>query len=218
MKKYLTVNKETYDKIGEQYYQRLKNPSKDEYMPDDIVKFIFDEYNLHYHQNPHKVLELGPGSGGIINSFAKRGCVTCAIDISSNMINYAKKTSGDTIFIQEDILSCRSFFDKEFDVIYAGAFIHLFTLKDEAIILSKIKSWLTDKGVLFINTTLSDKSVEGYFIKDDYAGENKRYRRKWERTELLVFLNGLGYNILKESIWNEMSRNKKWINIILNAK
>lgn len=218
MKKYVKANMRAYDILGEQYYQRMKNPSVDEYIPNDIVNDILSKYYEQFGRYPKKVLELGSGSGGVISCFAKKGCITCAIEISANMINYAKSVSDDTIFIQEDILSCSSIFKKEFDVIYAGALIHLFSLEDEAMILSKIKSWLTEEGVLFINTTLHDKSEEGYFIKEDYSGEIKRYRRKWEKTELILFLKGLGYKVLNQVIRNEKKRRKEWINLLLNVE
>lgn len=217
-KEYVEANENAFDKLADQYYKRMKNPLQDEYTPEAIVNDIFYEYNKQYQRDPAKVLELGPGAGGVIRTFADKGCSTYAIDISEKMINYAKTVSPNTVFIKDDILSCENIFKQKFDIIYAGAIIHLFSLHDEQVILCKLKQWLTENGVLFMNTTLHDKSEEGFLVKEDYNGKIKRYRRKWERNELLEFLDRLGYQVVREILKDEKERNKTWINLFLIPK
>ena len=57
----------------------------------------------------------------------------------------------------------------QFDIIYAGALIHLFKESDAHNVLNKFQQWLKTTGVLFINTTISEVTEEGFYYKNNYS-------------------------------------------------
>jgi len=105
------------------------------------------------------------------------------------------------------------FLTGEFDIIFAGAIIHLFPKNDAQKLLSYIYTWLKPDGTLFINTTINIESEEGYLTKHDYKGGIKRYRKKWTETEFEKFISGQ-FVILKTLYTDELNRNKKWLGYI----
>lgn len=218
MKKYVKKNCQVYNRLALEYLYRINHKSDYEIdfcaLVDRIIKCYLDQF----HKLPVKVLELGPGVGAVLKGFDERNCRTAAIDVSSKMLEIAQKKSPNSLLILEDILSFRCFFEEQFDIIYAGAFLHLFSYNDAKRILNKVYKWLSEDGIFFLNTTLHTASKEGVFCKDDYGLKLKRFRRKWEKKELLNFLDENGFEIIDMFENVESDRNKHWINLFLIKK
>lgn len=218
MKNYVKRNCLAYDMLAYEYRDRIRYKSAYEIDFAILVDRIIACYHQQFRRSPGKVLELGPGAGAVLRHFAEHDCNTIAIDISAKMLEVAQKESPDSILILKDILSFQCFFDEQFDIIYAGAFLHLFSYNDEKRILSKVRRWLSKDGIFFLNTTLHGVSEEGMYLKDDYGMRLRRFRRRWEKNDLLYFLDDNGLRVIDSFENIEKDRNKHWINLILMKK
>lgn len=211
MKEYLKTNKRAYDKLAKEYKERLKSYKTSE----PIILAPFIKY-LKENFKGVRVLELGPGSGLASSFLNKAGFETTAIDISKNIIKVAREVSPKTNFIHADFLTY-DFSDLKFEGIFAKAFIHLFPKEDAIKVLKKIKDLLIKNGVVYIATTLHERSKEGFFEKEDYNKRVKRFRRKWEESDLIITIREVGFEIIKKRYYEEKEKSKKWIDFFLRA-
>lgn len=218
MRDYVRRNRKIYDTLAVKYLERIENKSVYEIDFDCLVNYMIKYYSKTYERFPAKVLELGPGVGEVLKIFDERGCYTTAIELSQKMANVAKKNSPHTVFILKDILSFNNFLFEQFDVVFAGAFLHLFSIEDEKIILRKVKNWMSGESLFCLYTTLHEKSEEGIFPKDDYGVHIERFRRKWNKNDLCNFLMDNGFKIMDSFENYEVDRKKQWINLILRKK
>jgi len=101
----------------------------------------------------------------------------------------------------------------QFDIIYAGALIHLFKESDAHNVLNKFQQWLKTTGVLFINTTISEVTEEGFYYKNDYSLKVKRFRRKWKENDFKYLVKKY-FKIEKTLYTNEIDRQKIWVGYI----
>ena len=212
MKEYIRINRESYDTLYEEYDKRANARAikKSEYEESEeslgmpilnLAKQSFSQIS---------VLEIGPGSGEMSAFFEKNGCRTIAVELSPKMAEIAKIRSPNTVFLVADILET-DFLNNQFEIIYAGAIIHLFPLNDALELLRKVHLWLKPNGFLFINTTLHDISFEGFEEKTDYGITIKRFRRKWCEEELISALKEYGLKIITRMSTFEQDRRKRWI-------
>ena len=123
---YISVNRTAYNKLSRQYLQRSAYKSEFETSSGEIIEQIMKFRTL---SSGSKVLEIGPGSGEAIAYFSSQRAETVAVDISDKIIEIAKKRSPKTTFINSNILEV-GFLPGEFDIIFAGAIIHLFPKND----------------------------------------------------------------------------------------
>lgn len=215
MKDYVRKNRKIYDALAVKYLERIENKSIYEIDFGCLVDYIIKYYSEIYGRSPEKVLELGSGVGEILKTFDERGCYTTAIELSQKMANVAKKNSPHTVFILKDILSFNNFLFEQFDVIFAGAFLHLFSIEDEKEILRKVNKWMSEESLFCLYTTLHEKSEEGIFPKDDYGVHIEHFRRRWNKSDLCNFLTDNGFEIIDSFENYEADRKKQWINLIL---
>lgn len=101
---------------------------------------------------------------------------------------------------------------ESFDIVYAGAFIHLFHKKISIQILAQFYKLLRDHGILFINTTVHEVSAGEFLQKTDFDGEFKRFRRHWSEEELRGALEDANFHILRR-LYREV-RQKRWVGFI----
>jgi ubiquinone/menaquinone biosynthesis C-methylase UbiE len=212
MKEYIRVNRDSYDILHKEYNRRANARSikKSDYeeSAESLGGPVLSRAKLRF--KTISVLEIGPGSGEMSSFFDKNGCRTMAVELSPKMAEIAKNRSPNTIIILGDILETE-FCENQFEVIYAGAVIHLFPLKDAIELLKKIYNWIKPNGFLFINTTIHSVSDEGYEIKLDYDIKIKRFRRKWKENEFLTALLDSNFKILDRMFTNEKDRGKEWV-------
>lgn len=208
MKEYIKHNLNAYNELSDQY--RLK--IWDYIDKDKITSSIFREY-LKYNFKVIKVLELGPGSWLTLSNFESEWFKTTAIDFSKKMIEVAKKVTLKTNYLLGDFLTY-DFEQLKFNGIYAQAFIHLFPEEDVKVVFKKIFNLLESNWIAHISTTVHDISDEGYFEKEDYTGEMKRFRRKWTEDELLNEIKDTWFVIHDKKYIIEPNNGKKWIIIV----
>ena len=208
---YIKINKQAYDSLWQDYKNRSIHKSSVEEKPDVLGGTILEFARKIFRRI--KVLEVGPGSGEILNYFEKNNCQTLAVEISEKIANLAMDTSPNSKIINDDIMNV-SFPESQFEIIYAGAVIHLFTLEDARIILRKFYKWLKPKGYMFINTTIHTSSSEGFLKKEDSKKSIIRYRRYWTEEELINELDNVDFSIKKRLFTDEKDRDKKWVAFI----
>jgi SAM-dependent methyltransferase len=206
----VAVNKETYDTLAEEYRYRMQHISSYEDSPEMLGRSILSY--LSSNGTRVKVLEIGPGTGQMLKYFAGNRFYTVGVELSKKMADIARETSPKSKIINRNILDYSS--DEKFEIIYMGAIIHLFPKKAATILIKKMHKLLASNGVLFINTTISKKSSEGYSVKTDYNNRCQRFRKQWTEMELKKFLIQNNYRIIQELRNNEADRKKNWIAFI----
>ncbi len=205
---YIEINKQAYDRAAEEYLERAKNKSNFEEPLENLVgtplrlaKQRFDKIN---------VLEIGPGSGEVCAYLELKGCQTTAVDFSERILGVVKIISPKTKRINEDILQSELPEDK-YQIIYCGALIHLFKKEDAERLMKKINKSLSKKGILFMNTTIHEKSDEGFYEKQDYQSRVKRFRHKYTEEEFRELIESSNFRILDRITTDEQNREKFWV-------
>ena len=146
--------------------------------------------------------------------FEELNCRTCAIELSSKMIEYAKQRSPRTTFAQVNVLEA-TLESNLFDAIFMGAVIHNFPKEDARKLLQLIRTWLKEDGKTLIYTTIHEKSEEGFYEKQDYEGNIVRFRKKFTEPELKELLEEEGFEITYTMHTSEPDRQKNWLTYIV---
>jgi ubiquinone/menaquinone biosynthesis C-methylase UbiE len=173
-----------YDKHAKHYYNNEKtgNLFFQEAIQMPAIRSMLKEIKY------HSVLDIGCGTGIYTRYFSDMDKSVTAIDISENMLDFAKKSilkKNNTSFIKDDFLT-HDFGDKKFDLIFASFVINYFD--DLDLFFKKIKKLLSigdiktkTKGGSVIITMLhpvrtSSKRVGyGKYIHQDYLVEGGSY-------------------------------------------
>jgi len=208
MKDYIRTNKKAYDKVAEEYGKRIKNKSDFEEPLENLVGIPLKHAKERFSQI--NVLEIGPGSGEVCAYFEKQGYRTTAIDFSKKVLDFVRIVSPKTKLINTDILQYE-FPENRYQLIYCGALIHLFKKEDAQRLIKKINRALSFKGILFINTTIHEKSEEGFYEKKDYISKAVRFRHKYTEKEFRKLIEKSNFRVLNKIVTNEKDRNKFWI-------
>lgn len=141
------------------------------------------------------MLDVGCAVGLAISLMTEMQMVPVGVDISSRMAALARQRNPHQDIMVGDFLSID--FAHHFDGVYAQSFIHLYP-KDLAIrAIERMWHLLEDHGVLFISTTIENQSSEGWLAKSDYIGHPMRFRKSWQREELVGALSHCGFSILR---------------------
>jgi SAM-dependent methyltransferase len=197
-------NKTTYDLLALEYEERV-----------DILKKVTSKaVNIFVKElsRGDKVLETGCGVGSALKMMERKGIAVTGIDISPQMIKYAKKRSPESKLILGDFLDYR--FKQEFDGVFSFAFIHLFP-KDYAIkVIKKMFSLLKPGGILYVGTTKSPKSAEGWELKKDYKRKHSRFRKHWRQEEIEKVFKDIGFKKLAVYIIEDPYK-KVWMDFVL---
>lgn len=203
MKKYLKINKQTYD-LSIEYAKKNLRDGKEFY------NFIINHLNKHL-KNKEKILELGPGNGYVSKILSKKHNVM-AIELSKERFRLTIENAPKAKIINDEFLS-HNFKKEKFTVIIALAFIHLFPPNELKKVFKKIRDLLDENGILIINTTLHRRYKGGYTKRGDGL---VRYRREFTKKDLDRILKFNGFNIIESFTKRNVWGNKKiiWINYI----
>ena len=210
MDNYINVNMTSYDRIAAQYATRNQSQSQYEinkhaYWEDYIAKHV-DKYT-------NSALEIGPGAGEMLKRLNSLGFDTIAVELSQNMAEVARKNAPNSLVFVDNILNIE-FAERQFDLVFAAAVIHNFTVYDAKKLLSKISTWLHPNGFLILDTTKEFSSEEGFFEKKDYSGNISRYRKKYTEDEFKNLLTGSNYKIVHQYYNSEPDREKTWMALV----
>lgn len=186
MNEIINNNKNTYDALAEQYEKKVNQ--RKEFNKTAISQFI------HYISNGNKILDLGCAVGLDASIFIENGFSVVGLELSEEMVKFARKRNPSAKILSGNFLEAN--FDERFDGIYAQAFVHLFPKEEAITVIKKIKSLLNKEGVAHITSSKSDESKEGWFVKSDYSGEHKRFRKYWTKEEMEETLKQVGFVIV----------------------
>jgi len=121
-----------------------------------------------YHEKPGEMLDIGCGFGTYMELFASRGWKVTGIDLSENCINWARSKNLNCYLTSvEKFVS-----NRKFDLILMNHTIEHF--QDPLAILNKAKSWLAERGILYIRVpNVDSKAVR--FLKANFVGHLKPF-------------------------------------------
>lgn len=184
---YTAIHKDTYDALAEEYESRVP-----------ALRPVFEEaisYFAPHLKKGERVLDVGCGVGLSVKILSERGFSATGIELSPKMAEFAKRRNPEAEIIVGDFLT--KDFAEPFDGIIALALIHLFP-KDEAMqVLRKTHDLLAPGGTLYIGTTESAESTEGWEVKEDYSGKHKRFRKHWTEEEFRRALQEAGFAVIE---------------------
>lgn len=167
-------NKKVYSELAERYESFATEKRK---LSVPIMK------RLSKHITTGKeLLDIGCAIGLHIKIFEEIGFKVTGIDISKDMVEFAKRRNPKAKIYCGDFMRIK--INKKFDGILAQAFIHLYPKSKVGKVLDKISSILKKRGVLFVTTSKSKVSKQGYFSKRGHSRLIKRYRKYWTKREL----------------------------------
>lgn len=215
-KEYVRVNKEAYDKFASMHADRHNKIGKYDLTDDNWVRLLKEKFLSQKKTN--KVLEIGPGTGRMLKILEDDlNCRTVAVELSKEMIKFAREKSPNTIFIEDDILNVK-FAEGTFDAIFMGALIHNFPKEDAKKLLNLSYNWIKKDGKILIYTTIHNKSEEGFFEKQDYQGNIVRFRKKYTEKELKELLEEAKFEIIYKMYTEEPDRDKNWVTYIIKKR
>jgi len=169
------LHKYTYDLVADEYEERVET------LRPITQKALADFTELM--SKGAKVLDIGCAVGYTVEILRHAGMNVDGIDISSEMIKYAKLRNPNSQFIIGDFFEL-DYPVNNYDCILMYAFLHLFPKNialqclDKAVVITK------PGGLIFIGTTKSETPSEGFETKQDYKKPVKRYRKRWTQSEI----------------------------------
>lgn len=184
------VNQMTYDKLSDEYENRTSKLT-------NITKHVIDLFSM-YLSSGKNVLETGCAVGLAMKIMTEKGLNVTGIDISEKMVKFSKLRNPKSKIIVGDFLKYK--FDYRYDGIFSFAFIHLFPKETAMKVLRKMFNLLKNGGVLYLGTSKSKISYEGWETKADYNLKLNRYRKHWTETELKSALEEIGFKIIHKYI------------------
>lgn len=191
----------SYNKTASEYQQVVSNF---ELLP-EINEFILNV------NKGGEILDLGCGPGHHALFFSNNGFNVTGIDLSSEMIKLAKRTSVKSKFKIMDILDL-DFHKACFDGIWASASLLHIPKNKITPILQKLKEILIKGGSLYIS--LKQGNGSELFTDTRYGGVEKYYVY-YQLEEIENILKNIGFKILKIELKGKRTSydTNSWIHI-----
>ena len=140
----LKIDQECYDVFYAKQYDILFLPSS----RNEIILSILDKTKPFKENNTF--LDIGSGTGVLVDTLTKKGYRTFGVDISEDMVEYASNNYPKSIFIEGDIFDPMLFDSNAFTHIFCTEWT-LYLWKDKMTFFRNISSWLTSRGYLFLH-------------------------------------------------------------------
>lgn len=209
-KKHITVNQKAYDNLAPEYQYNYKkyfvqNLANQSVVLQRLIRLLDKKGSA------PKILDVGCGVGMTCLIFKKSGFDVKGIDISKEMIRYAKRNIKNVDFEISDFLEYQS---DEFDAISMAAFLHLFPQKESVEVVKKARNLLKLGGYIYASTTTNGGTGEGYFDKPDYQTNIERYRKFWKKEDLIKLFESQGFKLVDFYTNDDTHKDKDWMNFI----
>ncbi len=186
------THRNVYNNLAQEYSYREKIFSNEKRISNSMDYFI---KNLN---NTKLVLDLGCAVWWDSKILKEKWCNVTWLDLSNEMISYAKKDNENINFICWDFLNI-NFEENQFDWIHAQAFIHLFPEHITSEIFKKINLILKSNWIIKISTTNSNESKEWWEEKTDYTSQAcRRYRKHYTELELTNILQKSWFKLMEK--------------------
>ncbi len=141
----------SYDKIASWWNNNLLNSK---------YGLSYLEKAINLSSQKRNALDVGCGTGGrIISALIKSGYEVTGIDISDEMIKSARLNHPSVNFIKDDI--CKWNTCDKFDIIIAWDSLFHVPLTIQKSVISKLCTFLSEKGVLLITAGVSEGEKTG---------------------------------------------------------
>ena len=175
-------NIEAYDKTAKQYQDYIKEFKPIELIPrQDFMSLV-----------KGKILDLCCGSGRDSKLFTEKGYAVVGVDLSTEMIDIAKKNVPDASFKVMDALHL-DFRLNSFDAVFFNAGLLAIPKKYALDMLKKVNSILIDSGILYIS--VKEGTGEGFQMHKYYKVE--KFYAYYEKEEMEKLLKETGFEVLK---------------------
>jgi len=153
-----------------------------------------------------KVLDVGCGSGRDSNLMTQKGFNLTGLDISSGLINLAKKSYPNIKFVLGDMTQL-PFSNEKFDGIWSHAsLLHLETVEAVKKALSEFYRVLRPKGILHVLVKAQTTSQKTAIVKDKLS-KHDRFFQFFKLDELKKLLEMSGFTIIHIEQYNETKNN-----------
>jgi ubiquinone/menaquinone biosynthesis C-methylase UbiE len=184
-----------YDKNAEKY----ANSTEQHASPEQIKEFV-DSL-----PSNAKVLDAGCGGGRDTKLLQEAGTNTTGLDLSSGLINEAKKRHPEINFVQGSFLEL-PFDDSSFDGVWAHAsLLHLEKVEDVKKALSEFNRVLNPNGVLHILVKAQTGDEKTAVVSDSLSGHD-RFFQYFTQEELQRLLQEQGFESTKIEQYKETDK------------
>lgn len=197
------AHREAYDAAAQEYEERVESLRE---ITNDCVRILRSHL-----PGRGTVLDVGCGVGLMVQTLQNAGFQAEGIDLSPRMVTYSRARNPNSPIYEEDFSSFHA--PHAYTCVTALAFIHLFPSKQAHEILRKIYELLKPRGVLYIGTTKSERSSEGWEEKRDYQNAIRRFRKHWTEEEFRTALTRANFKILA---YHELADpfGKVWMDVV----
>jgi SAM-dependent methyltransferase len=159
--------------------------------------------------NGASALDVGCGEGSYLQLMSERGLTAQGIDVSPKMVEAAMARSKCPV-------TCGDFqthhWNREFDLVFAQALVHLFPKSSIMGIVEKLKSLATHR--VYFSTSLADVPCEGWEHKDGAL----RFRSRYTADEFARIVSLATADGEWESNTFELTdpQGKRWVQVVLD--
>ena len=197
----INMNRNAYNQLALEFSARES----------DLVNYKqnLKTYISRFVKGSESVLEIGPGTGHLLQILEDLGCRTTAIELSEKMCEFARKNSPKTVILNQDMFTV-NFCAQQFDVICALALIHTIPSREAKKFMGKVKYWLKDGGMFIFDTVMYDESKE-VFIDSGEQKDVKKFRKQYTQIELEELIYSSGFKIEDLSLNYQASNSKVWM-------
>lgn len=156
------------------------------------------------------VLEIGCGTGACMELMRTRNLSVEGIDLSPDMVQAARLRTACRV-TQADFRTYE--FDRTYDLVFAQAFVHLFSKADLFPIIYRFKALARER--IYFSTSLAPTPDEGWHFKDGV----KRFRSFYTALELEQLLRRFEED---DPNWKVSTFNlvdplrKEWVNVLID--
>lgn len=197
----INVNRNAYNQLASEFNSRESDLAN--------YKQNLKAYISRFVKENESVLEIGPGTGHLLQILENLGCRTTAIELSEKMCELVRKNSPKTVILNQDIFTVK-FCTQQFDVICALALIHTIPSREAKNFMKKVKYWLKDGGIFIFDTVMYDESKE-VFIDSGEHKDVKKFRKQYTQIELEELIYSSGFKIEDLSLNYQESNSKVWM-------
>lgn len=193
----------TYDGIAYKYLNEAKNDWNDKRYVDRFISYL---------PSNSSILDIGCGTGELLEYFSSLGFKTTGIDISQKMVDISKKRVVNSLVLKMslyDIFKIHECYDA---VVATFLFVHIPKEKICDVIKS-INDKLKKGGIFFtVFTTSLKEGLQEEILDNNY----KYYAVNYSKDEIIKELNNNGMEIL--DIFSNVNINNVLADIIIAKK
>lgn len=152
-----------------------------------------------------KVLDAGCGAGRDTELLSQKGLQVIGLDISTGLLEEARKRQPNREFIEGNILSLL-FSENSFDGVWSHAsLLHLETVNDVEQALSEFYRILKKPGVLHVLVKAQTGTEKTAIVSDALSG-HERFFQYFTKSELEKLLTDAGFALIKTEHYNEAEK------------